>query len=149
MRTCQPDGSVEFILSSNFSDARTLQDLIEKQLRQCRYDDKEIFGIRLALEEAIVNAIKHGNQMDPGKRVHVRYRILPDRFEVGITDEGRGYHLDDVPDPLADENLQRPSGRGLLLMKHYMTEVIVHPPGNRLTMCKLRKPAFATVEARR
>ena len=85
--------------------------------------------------------------MDQGKRVHIRYRILPDRFEVGITDEGPGYDLDNVPDPLADENLQRPSGRGLFLMKHYMTEVIVHPPGNRLTMCKVRKPAFVGVEA--
>jgi serine/threonine-protein kinase RsbW len=147
MRTCQPDGSVEFTLSSNFSDARTLQELIEKQLRQCRYDEKEIFGIRLALEEAIVNAIKHGNQMDLGKRVHVRYRILPDRFDVGITDEGVGYDLDNVPDPLADENLERPSGRGLFLMKHYMTEVMVHPPGNRLTMYKVRKPALVAAEA--
>ena len=133
---------MEFTLSSDFSEARTLQEVIEKQLRLCRYDDKEVFGIRLALEEAIVNAIKHGNRMDLGKRIHVRYRILPDRFDVGITDEGNGYNLDAVPDPCADENLERPSGRGLFLMRHYMTEVTVHPPGNRLTMCKVRTSAL-------
>lgn len=141
MRTSLPDGSVEYVIPSDLNEARTVQEMIENQLRQCDYEDKEIFGIRLALEEAIVNAIKHGNQMDGAKKVYVRFRVLPDRFDVGITDEGPGYDPGDVPDPLADENLERPSGRGLFLMKHYMTEVTVHPPGNRLTMSKLRETA--------
>ena len=138
MLNCLPDGSVETILASNLTEARDLQEQIENQLRGCQYEDKEIFGIRLALEEAMVNAIKHGNRMDAGKRVHVRFRILPERFDIGITDEGPGYDPDALPDPLSEENLERPCGRGLFLMKHYMTEVTVHPPGNRLTMCKVR-----------
>jgi serine/threonine-protein kinase RsbW len=142
MRTCLSDGSVEFVIPSDLNEARHLQDLIEKQLRQCHYEDKEIFGIRLALEEALVNAIKHGNQMDHGKKIHVRYRILLERFDVGVTDEGSGYDPGDVPDPLSAENLERPSGRGLFLMKHYMTEVVVHAPGNRLTMCKVRNRQY-------
>jgi serine/threonine-protein kinase RsbW len=142
MRTSLPDGSVEFVIPSDLNEARTVQELIEKQLHQFQYEDKEIFGIRLALEEAIVNAIKHGNQMDGGKKVYVRFRVLAERFEVGVTDEGPGYDPTDVPDPLADENLERPSGRGLFLMRHYMTEVTVHPPGNRLTMLKLRQVAM-------
>jgi serine/threonine-protein kinase RsbW len=142
MRTCQPDGTVEFVIPSDLNEARQIQDQIEKQLELCHFEDKEIFGIRLALEEAIVNAIKHGNQMDKAKKVHVRFRVLPDRFDVGITDEGPGYSVEDVPDPLDDENLERPSGRGLFLMQHYMTEVIVHPPGNRLTMSKVRKKPY-------
>ena len=143
MRTCLQDGSVEFVIPSDLNEARRLQEFIERQLQQCHYEDKEIFGIRLALEEAIVNAIKHGNQMDRGKKVHVRFRVLPDRFDVGVTDEGPGYDPGDVPDPLADENLERPTGRGLFLMQHYMTEVVVHPPGNRLTMSKVRKNRIA------
>jgi len=139
MRTCLQDGSFEFVIPSDLNEARRLQEFIERQLQQCHYEDKEIFGIRLALEEAIVNAIKHGNQMDRGKKVHVRFRVLPERFDVGVTDEGPGYNPGDVPDPLADENLERPSGRGLFLMQYYMTEVVVHPPGNRLTMSKVRK----------
>ena len=138
MRTALQDGTVEFVIPSDLNEARQLQELIESQLRQCDYEDKEIFGIRLALEEAIVNAIKHGNQMDQQKKVYVRFRILPERFDIGITDEGAGYQVEEVPDPLADENLERPCGRGLFLMRHYMTEVIVHPPGNRLTMSKIR-----------
>ena len=142
MLTCLPDGSVECTISSNLSEARNVHDQIEKQLRNSHFEDKEIFGIRLALEEAIVNAIKHGNAMDHGKNVRVRYRILPDRFEVGIKDEGPGYNPEDLPDPLCEENLERPCGRGLFLMKHYMTEVIVHPPGNHLTMSKVRKKPY-------
>ena len=65
-------------------------------------------------------------------------RILVDRFEASVTDEGPGYNPTDLPDPLADENLERPSGRGLFLIKHYMTDVVIHPPGNRLAMCKMR-----------
>jgi serine/threonine-protein kinase RsbW len=143
MRTSVQDGSVEFVIPSDLSEARNVQEMIEGHLRRAHYDDKEIFGIRLALEEALVNAIKHGNQMDPGKHVHIRCRILMDRVDIAVADEGPGYDPDDVPDPLAEENLERPCGRGLFLMRHYMSEVIVHPPGNRLTMFKLRvKPAY-------
>lgn len=139
MSTPLPDGSVEFTIPSDLGEARNLQELIENQLRSCEYEDKEIFGIRLALEEAIVNAIKHGNRMDDAKKVHVRFLVSPERFEIGITDEGPGYDPDSLPDPLSEENLERPCGRGLFLMRHYMTEVTVHPPGNRLTMSKIRK----------
>ncbi len=139
MRNSLPDGSVEFVIPSDLNEARQLQEFIETQLRQCDYEDKEIFGIRLALEEAIVNAIKHGNQLDQAKKVLVLFNIRPDRFDIGIQDEGPGYDPNDLPDPLADENLERPCGRGIFLMRHYMTEVVVHPPGNRLTMCKMRE----------
>jgi serine/threonine-protein kinase RsbW len=142
MRTSLQDGSVEFVIPSDLNEARHIQEIIERQLEQCHYEDKEIFGIKLALEEAIVNAIKHGNQMDLGKKIQVRFRVLPDRFDVGVTDEGPGYDPGDIPDPLADENLERPCGRGLFLMQHYMTEVVVHAPGNRLTMSKVRKKPY-------
>jgi serine/threonine-protein kinase RsbW len=149
MRMCYQDGSVEFVIPSDLSEARHVQEVIESQLRQCHFEDKEIFGIRLALEEGLVNAIKHGNQMDRGKKVQIRYRILLDRIDIGITDEGPGFNPTDIPDPLADENLERPCGRGLFLMRHYMSEVVVHPPGNRLSMYKLRKKVYANGEHRR
>lgn len=146
MRTSTQDGSVEFVIPSDLSEARHVQELIESQLRMCHYEDKEIFGIRLALEEALVNAIKHGNQMDRGKTVQICCRILSDRVDIGIADEGPGFDPGDVPDPLAVENLERPCGRGLLLIRAYMSEVVVHPPGNRLTMYKVRKKGYAGAE---
>lgn len=142
MRNLLPDGTVEFVIPSDLNEARHLHESIETQLRLCHYEDREIFGIRLALEEAIVNAIKHGNQMDLAKTVQVRFRVLPERFEINIIDQGPGYDPVDVPDPLDFENLERPSGRGLFLMKHYMTEVTIHPPGNCLTMSKVRTKSY-------
>ena len=97
---------MEFVIPSDLTEARHLQELIESQLQQSDYDDKEIFGIRLAFEEAVVNAIKHGNQMDRRKSVQVCYRILADRFEATITDEGPGYNPTDLPDPRAEERAQ-------------------------------------------
>ncbi len=133
------DGCFEVAIPSDPCQSRRVQDLVECQLRSHRFDDRDIFKIKLALEEALVNAIKHGNQMDRSKKVHVQFDVTEDRFEVRIIDEGKGFTLDDVPDPKAPENLERPCGRGLLLMRHYMTEVTFHAPGNRLTMCKIRE----------
>jgi serine/threonine-protein kinase RsbW len=138
MRDSGHGGLRDVVIPSDPAEARRVQDDIEVALKACQFEEREIFSIRLALEEALVNAIKHGNQMDRSKRVHISYRVSPDRFEIKIADEGKGFDPDDVPDPMAPENLERPSGRGLLLMRHYMTEVTYHPPGNRLSMCKVR-----------
>jgi serine/threonine-protein kinase RsbW len=86
----------------------------------------------------MVNAIKHGNQMDRSKKIRIAYHICSERFEALISDEGSGFDPEDVPDPMAPENLERPCGRGLFLMRYYMTEVNYHPPGNCVSMCKIR-----------
>jgi len=125
-------------LPSDTGAARKFQDDIAQSLQAEQFDERDLFCIKLALEEALVNAIKHGNQMDRAKKVHVAYRIDPDHFEIDIRDEGPGFNPEDVPDPMAPENLERPCGRGLLLMRHYMTEVIYHPPGNRVTLRRFR-----------
>lgn len=140
MRSTSQDGSFEVVIPSDPAEARRVQDQIAFQLKRNHFEDCEIFSIKLALEEALVNAIKHGNQMDRSKKVRIHYRVSGERFDVRIEDEGHGFNPADVPDPLADENLERPCGRGLLLMRHYMTEVSFHPPGNRLIMCKVRQP---------
>jgi len=138
MRDSGHDGLRDVVIPSDTGEARRVQDDIEAALKACQFEEREIFSIKLALEEALVNAIKHGNQMDRSKKVHISYSVSPDRFEIKIADEGKGFDPEDVPDPMAPENLERPCGRGLLLMRHYMTEVIYHPPGNRLSMSKVR-----------
>ena len=138
MREPSQDGSYHVAIASDPREVHGVQELIEKQLRSHRFNDQEIFSIKLALEEALVNAIKHGNQMDRTKKVHINFRVDNERFDIRIDDEGSGFTMEDVPDPMAPENLERPCGRGLLLMRHYMTEVTFHAPGNRLTMSKVR-----------
>jgi serine/threonine-protein kinase RsbW len=138
MRDTGHNRAADVVIPSDPAEARRVQDEIERYLREHEFDDREIFSIRLALEEALVNAIKHGNQLDHSKKVHIAYSVTSDRFDISITDEGPGFDPEDVPDPMATENLERPCGRGLLLMRHYMTEVTFHPPGNRMTMCRVR-----------
>jgi serine/threonine-protein kinase RsbW len=129
----------EVVITSDPSQARLVQDEIEHVLKDHHYGDHDVFSIKLAVEEALINAIKHGNQMDRAKKVHVAYRVLPERFDVQITDEGVGFNPDDVPDPTMAENLERPCGRGVMLMRHYMTRVEYLGRGNAVSMTKLRK----------
>jgi serine/threonine-protein kinase RsbW len=143
MREYNKDGSFEVVIASDPHEARRVQEHIERLLHAHHFEERDIFCVKLALEEALVNAIKHGNQMERSKRVTINYQVKGERFHILITDEGRGFDPQDVPDPMAIENLERPCGRGLLLMKHYMTEVTFHPPGNRLAMSKVRAKATA------
>src|SRR3954464_2319836 len=131
--------ATELTITSDLAEARRVQSLIEEALQASAFNEHDIFAIKLALEEALVNAIKHGNQMDPAKKVHVACHVHPDRFEVRITDEGPGFDPADVPDPTAPENLERPCGRGLLLMRPYMPEVAYHDRGRAVRMARVRR----------
>ncbi len=102
------------------------------------YSERDLFGIRLALEEALVNAIRHGHRNDTGKIVRVRYQLNAEQFLVEIEDEGPGFDPEGVADPLAPQNLERPGGRGVFLMRHYMTWVSFNERGNCVTMCRRR-----------
>jgi serine/threonine-protein kinase RsbW len=133
-----PSGFVEVEIASDPAEARRVQDEIEQALNSQQFGEREVFSIKLALEEALINAIKHGNQLNRAKKVRIAFRVSAERFDVRISDEGPGFNPADVPDPVAFENLERPCGRGLLLMRHYMTEVVFDPPGNVVVMNKVR-----------
>jgi serine/threonine-protein kinase RsbW len=102
------------------------------------YPSHDCAGIRLALEEAVVNGLRHGNGGDPAKCVRVRWRLWPEALLAEVEDEGPGFDPGRVPDPTLPENLGRPGGRGLLLMRHFMTWVRFSRRGNRVTLCKYR-----------
>jgi serine/threonine-protein kinase RsbW len=126
------------VIPSDLAAARQLQCEIEEALQAAPFGESDIFAIRMALEEALVNAIKHGNQMDPEKNVTVTYLVHSERFDVRITDQGPGFDPEDVPDPTDPDNLERPCGRGLLLIRYYMNEVEFHDNGSTISMSKLR-----------
>ena len=109
------------------------------ELANLGYSNKEQFRVRIALEEALVNAVKHGNRGDASKSVFVRYACSESEFLDEIEDAGNGFQPDRVPDPMEPENLGRPSGRGVFLMQHYMTWVQYNDVGNCVTMCLMRK----------
>jgi serine/threonine-protein kinase RsbW len=131
------DPDDEFDIPSDLEAARRIQELIESAVRGA-FEEHEAFAIKMAVEEALVNAIKHGNQMDPDKRVRGKYRLGTERFEVKITDEGPGFNPEDVPDPTSPENLERPCGRGLLLIRYYMSSVSFQDSGRTIVMHKSR-----------
>jgi serine/threonine-protein kinase RsbW len=119
----QPDGRalhLDLIVPSDTLEARRVLERLENELRSCEVPDRDTFSIVMAIEEALINAIKHGNQLDPAKKVHVTFRIEGPWCTVEIRDEGPGFDPEDVPDPTEVENLERPCGRGLLMMRHYM-----------------------------
>ena len=107
-------------------------------LESLGFPERDLFGVRLALEEALVNAIKHGNRMDPEKQVHVNCQVHGDRVRIVIEDEGTGFDVNDVPDPTSEENLDKPGGRGIMLMRAFMSRIEYNDIGNRLLMEKVR-----------
>ncbi|MBQ16932.1 MAG: anti-sigma regulatory factor [Planctomycetaceae bacterium] len=123
---------------SDTSQARQVQDRIIELLEKREFSERDLFGVRLALEEALVNAIKHGNGMDPTKQVYVDCQFTDDRVRIVIQDEGGGFDSSTVPDPTAEENLDKPGGRGIMLMKAFMSHVEYNDVGNRLLLEKLR-----------
>lgn len=127
------------MIPSDLNEARRVQEEIGALLAsEQAFNEHDLFAIRMAVEEALVNAIKHGNQMDPAKQVRVIYALNLENFEVHITDEGPGFAPEDVPDPTAPENLERPCGRGLLLIRHYMSDVSFRDGGKTISMFKHR-----------
>ncbi|MEO0587935.1 MAG: ATP-binding protein [Planctomycetota bacterium] len=103
------------------------------------YPERCIFAVRLAIDEAVTNAIRHGNGQDPDKSVTIEYEADADRLEVSICDQGPGFAPSELPDPTKPENLIRTHGRGVMLMHAYMTEVSFNDEGNCVTLVKRRE----------
>jgi serine/threonine-protein kinase RsbW len=108
-------------------------------LEEKGYTQDDIFAVHLALEEAFLNAVKHGNRMDPTKKVMLEYLVDDEKVEIRMADEGKGFDPRSIPDPRLGENLYRPEGRGLLLMTTYMDVVEYNEQGNALRMVRYRK----------
>lgn len=132
--------SFDIAIPSEPSAGSKVQDRIIALMEARKFSARDVFGVRLALEEAIVNAMKHGNGLDPSKNVHIRCEISDDRVFVSIRDEGPGFDPQDVPDPTEDENLDKPSGRGLMLMKAFMTSITYNETGNEVRLEKQKDP---------
>jgi serine/threonine-protein kinase RsbW len=123
-------------IPSDFARMRDVQKQVMNLVETMGFDEESVFAIRLSLEEGLINAIKHGNKLDPAKTVHVDATVDPNTFEIVIRDEGKGFKRDDVPDPLAEENLDKSSGRGILLIESYMNEVEYTDRGRTLRMVR-------------
>ncbi len=115
------------------------EDLLE-HLGVHGWPPSDIFSIHLAAEEAIVNAIIHGNKLDPAKKVHVSCMVSPELARVEVTDEGPGFDPASVPDCRLDDRLEAPNGRGVMLMRSFMTRIEYNAKGNGVLLEKRRSP---------
>lgn len=102
------------------------------QLEAYKWSDKQVFGIHVALEEALMNAIKHGNQGDESKLVAIEFELTESQFQAQITDEGNGFTMSNIPDPTQDDNLELPTGRGMAMIRNFVDEVKYNEKGNSL-----------------
>jgi len=108
------------------SDMDVVHSLIEEVMEVVRTDqwsEKDVFALELILEEALTNAVKHGNNSDPSKHVRFDCKLNQSTVYVRVQDEGAGFDPYAVPDPREPENQQTVSGRGVLLIQHFATRV--------------------------
>jgi len=112
---------------------------LERQLVKLGWDSRDRFGVRMAVDEALTNAMRHGNRGDPAKHVTVSCRLACCRLYVEIADEGAGFDPDAVPDPTTPDRLERPNGRGLTLMRAFATRVRFLDGGRRVILEKERE----------
>lgn len=133
-----PLWSLDRRIASDLAVGRAIQEEVLNVLDAHGWDSGSVFGVRLAFEEAIVNAIKHGNRHADDKDVHVVAKLYADRLRLQITDEGPGFDPTAVPDCTDDERLEVPCGRGIMLMRSFMCHVEYNDVGNRVVMEKRR-----------
>ena len=137
---------LEIKIPSNTADGLTTQERLVALMEELEYSMRDIFAMRLSLEEGITNAIRHGNKLHPDKSVFVSCDINDDRMRVVVVDEGDGFVPDDVPDPTLEEFIERPCGRGLMLMRAYLTVCEYSDGGRRLTMERERNSPLPILE---
>jgi serine/threonine-protein kinase RsbW len=130
-------------LPSERGSSRLVTDELLEQLGQHGWPPDDIFAIHLAAEEALVNAVVHGNRLDPEKHVHVECEVSPEFVRLQVTDEGAGFDPASVPDCTLEERLEAPGGRGVMLMRSFMSRIAYNAKGNSVVLEKRRgdKPA--------
>ena len=110
-------------LSSRLESLSEIEKFIDEVCEQCQFGEDHYGNILIALTEAVNNAITHGNQLNPDKKVNLNMETTTKDVEFTIKDEGTGFDYDNVPDPTLPENLEKLSGRGIFLMKSLADQV--------------------------
>jgi serine/threonine-protein kinase RsbW len=131
--------TVDQFLDSTLESVDSAENLVLDVAQKAGFPEEDLHKIGMAVRECMVNAVVHGNQYNAHKKVHVSVSKGPDRLTVAIKDQGNGFDLDALPDPLSEENLLRNSGRGMFLIRAFMDEFQVRrlsPGGTEVTLIK-------------
>ena len=133
--------TVDQVLDSTLESVDHAEEAVLREAQQLGFDEDDMHKIGMSVRETMVNAVVHGNRYNARKKVKLTIARTPERLTIVIADEGDGFDMDTLPDPLADENLLRHSGRGLLLIQAFMDEFQIRPREPRGTEVKMVKYA--------
>ena len=125
-------------MESTLDSVNKAEEMADRIAAQAGIDEDTRSGVSMAVREAMINAVLHGNAYDPAKRVNLTFENNAQELQITISDEGHGFIPEEVPDPLAPENLLKESGRGIFLMRAFMDEVRFRKlnPGTEITLIK-------------
>jgi len=132
--------TVDQLLDSTLDSVDVAEEAVLKEAQEIGFDEDDLHKIGMSVRECMVNAVVHGNRYNARKKVHVMIQRTSDRLSIVIQDEGEGFDMAELPDPLANENLLRHSGRGLLLIQAFMDEFQIRsmePKGTEVKMVKI------------
>ncbi len=115
-----------------------VQEAVLALMKAKEYSEHQLFSVRVAIEEALANALLHGHQGDTSAEIKVSWHVTDEQVVIEVIDQGRGYDPESIPDPTATENLTLPSGRGLAMIKAFMSEVHLNERGNHLTIVRCK-----------
>ena len=134
---------VSFTLDSSLDSVNKVELTAEQVAQRAGFDEDTTTHVAMAVREAAVNAVLHGNAYDPSKHITASFETTSDSLIIRVSDQGPGLDPDTIPDPLAPENILRGSGRGIFLIRAFMDEVHFRQlhPGTELTLIKHRQPA--------
>lgn len=123
--------TTELSLPSRIDTVATAAAAVAEFLNRLGVSEEALFGIDMAIREAVTNAVIHGNRQDEDKTVDVHLKCSPDAVELSVHDQGAGFNPEEVPDPTAAENILKSSGRGIFFMRTFMDEVdwLIRPEG--------------------
>jgi serine/threonine-protein kinase RsbW len=129
---------VSYTLDSTLETVNNAEETASRMAAEAGFDDEEIMKISMAVREAAVNAVLHGNAYDPSKKVTLAFERTAGDLVIVIRDQGKGLDTSKIPDPLAPDNLMKTSGRGIFLIRSFMDVVEIHPSqtGTELKMIK-------------
>ena len=129
---------VSYTLDSTLETVNNAEETAGRMAAEAGFDDEEIMKISMAVREAAVNAVLHGNAYDPNKKVTLAFERTAHDLVIVIRDQGKGLDASRIPDPLAPDNLMKTSGRGIFLIRSFMDVVEIHPSkaGTELRMIK-------------
>lgn len=121
------ENRVSYTMESTLETVDSAEQAANRIATEAGFDEEEVMRISMAVREAAVNAVLHGNAYDPGKKVKFDFVRTKEDLVITIRDQGKGLDLSKIPDPLAPENLLKTSGRGIFLIRSFMDEVEIHP----------------------